>query len=47
MRQLDRPVRLTRVRVRQLSLTHARGGIVTVGQTFTLIGRPKLVFRLV
>jgi hypothetical protein len=41
------PVRTTRVRVRQVRLTHARGGIVTVGQTFALIGRPKLVFRLV
>jgi hypothetical protein len=30
-----------------IALAHATGGLVMIGQTFTLTGRPKVVFRIV
>jgi hypothetical protein len=30
-----------------IALAHAKGGLVMIGQTFTLTGRPKVVFRIV
>jgi hypothetical protein len=30
-----------------IALARAKGGLVMIGQTFTLTGRPKVIFRLV